>query len=109
VVVAYERCSPTRDSNYSDLTDKILVVWKSGLEGGHLRVKGGRIESIKERTTGHTLIFVPFTNSKVSILLDSGLIDKRYHKIVLLKAFIRTNCTLGVQPQTQVTNVIYSF
>ena len=30
VAVAYERWSLTRGSNYSDLTGKILVFWKSG-------------------------------------------------------------------------------
>ena len=28
--VAYERWSPTSDSNYSDYTEKMLVFWKSG-------------------------------------------------------------------------------
>ena len=30
VAVAYERWSLTRGSNYSDLTEKFLVFWKSG-------------------------------------------------------------------------------
>ena len=30
VAVTYERCSLTRDFNYSDLTWKLLVFWKTG-------------------------------------------------------------------------------
>ena len=79
VAVAYERCSLTRGTNYSDLTREILVFWKSGRSRevvAYERWSQGEVELYLVRNLNVSFVFIIFVVSWCEIKIKKKKINK---------------------------------